>query len=132
MLATDGILKRPMYDEPSRSLSLPELLMISIVALLFVGGAVLVSRGGTSPRDNVRRSIPGALTRIETAKALYAAENRLPPDTWLTLSELQKKGYLSAAAHFPTDIHFVPGKVGENATYHFADGAHADHPKPPR
>jgi hypothetical protein len=69
---------------------------------------------------------------MEAAKSQYAADNRLPPGTWLTISTLQKSGYLPATNGSPDDIHFVPGAVGENVTYHFADGAHIDHSAPPR
>lgn len=108
-------------------MSLPELLIVSgIVMLLFVG-AVFVWREDSGQKNGSHGSITKTLTRIESAKSRYAADNRLPNGTWLTLSTLQKAGYLSTASNFPSDIHFVPGKVGENTTYHFADGAHKDH-----
>lgn len=113
-------------------MSLMELLVTSVIAVLFVGGAAFVWRGDPARKNSVRHSIPGSLTRIEAAKELYAAENRLPQGTWLTLSMLQRKGRLPASADFSTDIHFVPGRVGESTTYHFADGSHKDHAAPPQ
>ncbi len=130
--ATGGILTALMHDEPSRSLSLPEILIISAVALLLVGGTAFVWRTDPARKNVAHGSIPGALARIESAKAQYAADNRLPPETWLTIAALRKSGYLSGQGDFPTDVHFVPGKVGENTTYHFADGQHADHAAPDR
>ena len=122
-----------MDEEPNRSISLPELLTVSVMVLLLFMGAVFVWRSNPERiNTDSHGSITATLTRIESAKARYAADNRLPTGTWLTLSHLQKAGYLSTTAGFPSDIHFVPGMVGENTTYHFADGVHKDHPEPPR
>ncbi|MBC8134786.1 MAG: hypothetical protein H8F28_02735 [Fibrella sp.] len=121
-----------MNDEPIRSMSLPELVVVSVVAVLLVAGAVFVWRTDPKKKNDAHVSITATLTRIESAKTQFAANNRLPDGTYVTLSTLQKEGYVHGSGEFPTDIHFVPGKVGENTTYHFADGSHKDHSAPPQ
>lgn len=116
-----------MNEETSRSMSTPEILLVSVAALALLAGAMFVRRADSERRNIAPASIATALTRIETAKAQYATDYRLPTGSYLTLSQLQKTGYLSVSAGLPEDVHFVPGKVGENVSYHFADGSHRDH-----
>lgn len=113
-------------------MSLPEILVISVVAILLVVGAMVVWRRDPERNTADHGAVTTTLAHIERAKARYAADNRLPDGTWLTLSTLRKAGYLTPSEAFPPDVHFVPNRVGENTTYHFADGSHTDHPAPVR
>ena len=101
--------------------ALPEVLFAALVAfalLLILLPSVRQNR--EAARTAKQTGTAATIARIEHAKALYAADNRLKPGDTVTISELVHAKYLASAPDVP-GIRFGTGAVGTPVNYAFVE-----------